>query len=247
MTKKDVVKNIVLPIGIVFISIVFAIVFNDFGLGILTLLFGFLNAYYMAIGKWYNYLYGIAFSVTYSITSAFNGFYGFAIFTVIIYTPIQIVGLVNWFKKRERGDVLVKSLGVKTDILLTLFVVLGSLLVGFLLGLIPTQNLPYLDAVSQILNLSGIILSCLRLSEQWIIFLFNNIADLAIWITNCLRGGPNAQMMLVVSIMYLVMNIYGWIYWVSLERKQKQNKFDVIQLKKESQDNQINKNKISEE
>ena len=37
------------------------------------------------------------------------------------------------------------------------------------------------------------------------------------------------------------------IYWVSLERKQKQNKFDVIQLKKESQDNQINKNKISEE
>ena len=43
------------------------------------------------------------------------------------------------------------------------------------------------------------------------------------------------------------MNIYGWIYWVSLERKQKQNKFDVIQLKKESQDNQINKNKISEE
>ena len=66
MTKKDVVKNIVLPIGIVFISIVFAIVFNDFGLGILTLLFGFLNAYYMAIGKWYNYLYGIAFSVTYS-------------------------------------------------------------------------------------------------------------------------------------------------------------------------------------
>lgn len=221
MTKKKIIENIVAPIGIVILSIVFAIIFHDFTLGFVTLLVGFLNAYYMALGKWYNYIFGILFSIFYSIACAINGLFGFAIFSVILYTPIQIVGIVNWFRKQENGEVLVNSLSIKKGIITIALAVSGSFLVGILLSIIPRQTMPYFDAVSQILNLLGIVFTIFRYRESWILFLFNNVIDLVIWIIKFVKHTEYSSMMLVVAIMYLVMNIYGIVYWIFIEGKQK--------------------------
>lgn len=99
INKKTLIYDIIIPSIIVLVSVAFAVIFKDYIWGLTTLLFGFLNAYYMAVGKWYNYIFGILFSITYAIVCYFNGLFGFAIFTVLAYTPIQIIGLVKWFKK----------------------------------------------------------------------------------------------------------------------------------------------------
>lgn len=220
MSKEKVIKNIIAPVIIVIISIVFAIIFNDYVFGLITLVAGFLNAYYMIIGKWYNYIFGIIFSITYSIVCFINGLYGFAIFTIILYTPIQITGLVKWFKKQSNDAVEVKSLSVKHGLLLTVAVCLFSAVLGFLLNLIPTQQMSYFDSVSQMINLCGIILSTLRYREMWYVWLANNVVDLLIWIKNFIDGSSNSGMMLVVSIMYFLTNIYGLINWIKLEKIQ---------------------------
>mgnify|MGYP003290910214 CR=1 FL=1 len=53
----------------------------------------------------------------------------------------------------------------------------------------------------------------LRFKECWIVWLFNNTIDLSIWIISVIKAGPNAIMMLLVSIGYLLINIYGLIKW----------------------------------
>lgn len=224
INKKTLIYDIIIPSIIVLVSVAFAVVFKDYIWGLTTLLFGFLNAYYMAVGKWYNYIFGILFSITYAIVCYFNGLFGFAIFTVLAYTPIQIIGLVKWFKKTEDKTVKVRSLSVGWGIVLSLGLVALSAGVGFLLTLIPGQNLAFLDSASQMINLAGIFLLTFRFRESWYVWLANNTIDLAIWIINTVKNTQSAPMMLVVSVMYFVMNIYGLVEWIVIEKKQKTNK-----------------------
>lgn len=221
LNKKTLIFEIIIPIAIACTSVAFALIFGDYLWGLLTLLFGFLNAYYMAIGRWYNYIFGILFSVVYSIVCYFNGLFGFAIFTVVAYTPLQIYGLIKWFKKKEDNTVFVRSLPLKWGIFLTVGVIMLSVALGFLLTLIPGQNLAFLDSTSQIINLAGALFVTLRFRESWYIFFANNIIDLAIWIINVINNTQNSQMMLVVSVMYFLMNIYGVVAWIAIEKKQK--------------------------
>ena len=229
-TKKKLL-NIGMPIIITVLSLIFAFLFNDFSFGFITLLAGFLNAYYMMVGKWYNYIFGIIFSVVYAYVCFINGLYGFAIFTILLYTPIQIIGIIKWFKNRVDDVVKIKSLSIKNGLLLTLGICLSSLLLGFLLSLIPSQRLSLLDAVSQMINLGGIILCIYRYREMWFVWLVNNLVDLAIWIINFINHTSNAGMMLVVSIIYLIFNILGLIFWIKTEKHQLKNRQIIVNEK----------------
>lgn len=53
----------------------------------------------------------------------------------------------------------------------------------------------------------------LRFKESWWIWLVNNVIDLIIWIITFINNGEGSMMMLLVSIGYLLINIYGIIKW----------------------------------
>ena len=59
----------------------------------------------------------------------------------------------------------------------------------------------------------------LRFKECWAVWLFNNSIDLSIWIINAINKSPNSVMMLLVSIGYLLINVYGLIKWYNFEKK----------------------------
>ena len=84
--------------------------------------------------------------------------------------------------------------------------------------MIPNQQLAFLDASSNIINLCGIILMNLRFKECWAVWLFNNSIDLSIWIISFVKGSPNSTMMLLVSIGYLLINVYGLIKWIKMAK-----------------------------
>lgn len=90
---------------------------------------------------------------------------------------------------------------------------MGSFILGYLLSLIPGQRLAFLDASSNCLNLCGVILMILRFKESWWIWLINNIIDLTIWIITTINKGDGSLMMLLTSLGYLLINIYGIISW----------------------------------
>ena len=219
--RKTFIREFIVIISTILVSMTFGIIFNDYVWGTLTLIFGFLNAYYMALGKWINYVYGILVTITYTYICTINGLYGWLIFSIIFYLPVQIYGIINWFKNKNGNEVKMKSFTLKNSIIICTLILLFSVILGTLLSLIPSQNLAFLDSTSQIINICGVILVSIRFRECWYIWLANNIIDLSIWIINVLKGTANCEMALITSIMYLVMNIIGLICWIKIEKQQK--------------------------
>lgn len=96
---------------------------------------------------------------------------------------------------------------------------------GYLLSLIPTQRLSWLDAASNCVNLCGIILMTMRYAESWWIWMVNNTLDLTIWTIILISGSSaEAPMMFATSIAYLLINIYGAIKWQREGKIQHQNR-----------------------
>ncbi len=217
MIKK---KAFLYPFIIIIFSIVCGILTKDYFLGTATLMCGLLNGYYASTRRVCNYVFGLLFCIFNLYVSYLNGLYGIFAFSLIIFVPSQIQGFISWLKNRNKNnDVIVRHFDLKTSLIVIVSSLLGSLGLGYLLTKVPGQNLAFLDSTSTILNVCTIVLMNLRYKEFWIIYLFNNIVDLIIWSINVCYGTPNAMMMLIVSIGYLLMNIYGLYKWLDSEEK----------------------------
>ena len=138
--------------------------------------------------------------------------------SLVIYFPSQIQGYLSWKKNTNNNEVQVRGFNTKNSIIITTSCIVGSIILGFLLSKIPGQQLAFLDSSSNILNLCGIILMNLRFKECWAVWLFNNTIDLMIWVVNFMNNTANSEMMLLVSIGYLLINIYGLIKWYKKSR-----------------------------
>lgn len=217
MNKKN---AFLYPFIIIIFSIVCGIITKDYFLGTATLMCGLLNGYYASTRKVCNYVFGLLFCVFNLYVSYLNGLYGIFAFSLIIFVPSQIQGFISWLKNRNKNnEVIVRHFDLKTSLIVIVSSLLGSLGLGYLLTKVPGQNLAFLDSTSTILNVCSIVLMNLRYKEFWIIYLFNNIVDLIIWSINAWYGTPNAMMMLIVSIGFLLMNIYGLYKWLDSEEK----------------------------
>lgn len=217
MNKKN---AFLYPFIIIIFSIVCGIITKDYFLGTATLMCGLLNGYYASTRKVCNYVFGLLFCVFNLYVSYLNGLYGIFAFSLIIFVPSQIQGFISWLKNRNKNnEVIVRHFDLKTSLIVIVSSILGSLGLGYLLTKVPGQNLAFLDSTSTILNVCSIVLMNLRYKEFWIIYLFNNIVDLIIWSINAWYGTPNAMMMLIVSIGFLLMNIYGLYKWLDSEEK----------------------------
>ena len=230
--KSKIIKIYIIPYAIVVASLLLGLIFKSDLFGISTLICGSLSAYYMAIGKWYCYIFGMLHSIFYAYNGAINGLFGILIFTVLFYVPLNIFGLVNWFKNKEPDHVKMKCMSAKTTVLLCCVVVSTSLCLGILLSLVPSEQLAFLDSTSQIINLCGVVLGTLRYREAWFIWICNNIIDLAIWIINIINHSANAEMMLSTVVAFFILNIIGLINWIKTQKRENTNQQNWITIKK---------------
>lgn len=188
----------------------------------LILTTGLLNGWYAGLGKWYNYAYGAVFAIINSYVSWQSHLYGIACLSALLYFPLQIQGMVDWHtRKNKNSEVKVRGFNTKTSILITICCFAGSVALGSILTKIPGQELAFLDATSNAINICAIILMNLRFRECWWVLLGNNVADLTIWIINFSNQTPNSLMMLIVSIGYLGLNIIGLLKWEKIKNKRR--------------------------
>lgn len=205
------------------ISIVSGIISNDLLVGGNILLTGLLCAYFASEGKRINYILGLINYLLMGYVALKNNLFGIFFFYIFIFSPLQVKGFITWNKNLNSDkNVKVREFTLKNSIIITLSCILGSFLLGYLLTLIPSQRLAFMDATSNCINLCGVILMILRFKEAWWIWLINNIIDLIIWIITTINGGKGAIMMLLVSIGYLLINIYGVLKW-NIEAQKSKN------------------------
>lgn len=223
---KDRTKLVFVPTIFGVIAIALGIASGDYVIGTFILMSGLLNAWYASLSKSYNFFFGTIFCLLSSYVAYINGLYGIFFLSLFIYAPLQVLGWISWREKEDDNhEVKIKRFTFKNSIIITGSCIIGSVLLGLLLSQIPGQQLAFLDASSNAINICGILLMHLRFRECWWILLFNNTIDLSIWIINVISGNPNSIMMLLTSISYLAINLYGLIMW------HKNSKHRVIHLK----------------
>lgn len=212
----------------IIISLISGIISNDTIVGGTILLTGLLCAYFASEGKRLNYILGLINYLLMGYVSLKNNLYGIFFFYIFIFSPLQIKGFLTWNRNlSENKNVKIREFTLKNSFFITLSCILGSLLLGYLLTLIPNQRLAWMDASSNCINLCGVILMILRFKESWWLWLINNIIDLGIWILTFINKGEGSTMMLLVSIGYLLINIYGIIKWTLEAKKDKIGRKDI--------------------
>lgn len=203
------------------ISVISGIASNDLIIGGSTLFTGLLCAYFASEGKRINYILSLINYFLMGYVAFQNHLYGIFFFYIFVFSPLQISGFITWKKNLdENNNVKVRQFTLKNSIIITISCILGSFLLGSLLSIIPNQQLAFLDASSNCINLCGVILMIFRFKECWWVWLSNNIIDLAIWTITVINNGTNSIMMFLVSIGFLLINISGIIKWHFDSKKQ---------------------------
>lgn len=216
-------KNSIIIISSFIFSFLIGFITKDYLIGSLILFTSIMNSYLASIGKKANYITGFISCLLTGYISLKNNLYGLFLFYIFVFAPIQIYGFINWKNNEdENSNVIVRGFTLKNSVIIILSCIIGSFVLGYLLTLIPNQKLAFMDASSNCINLCGVILMILRFKEAWWVWLINNVIDLIIWIIMFINNGTNSFMMLLSSLAYLLINIYGIIKW-SIEAKKNRN------------------------
>ena len=217
-------KYIVITIICALISLISGIISKDILIGGTALFTALTCSYFASEGKKINYILGLINSLLIGYVSLRNNLYGMFFFYIFIFSPLQIQGLLAWNKNlNEEKNVKVREFTLKKAILIVLFCLIGSILIGYLLTLIPGQQLAFMDSTSNCINLCGVILMILRFKESWWLWLINNTVDMIIWTILFINKGVGSFMMFLVALGYLIINIYGIIKW-TIEAKKNNSK-----------------------
>ena len=224
ISKIKVDKNLIIIIFSLVFSFSISFIAKDFFIGGLILFTSIMNSYLASIGKKSSYITGFISCLLMSYVSFKNNLYGLFFFYAFIFTPFQIYGFINWKNNEdENNNVKVREFTLKNSIMIVFLCIIGSFILGYFLTLIPNQKLAFMDASSNCINLCGVILMILRFKEAWWVWLANNTIDLIIWIIMAVTKGSGSVMMLLSSLAYLLINVYGIIKWSIKAKESKTN------------------------
>ena len=168
----------------------------------------------------YNFLVSIAFiEVTETIIYLSLNLYSCALVSLLFWIPIDIVSFFKWKKNLDiKEDVTkVKKLNWWQDILIIGAIAAFSLVVGWLLSLLPGCEDTYLDAFVSALGMANGILLLLRYNEQWFAWFAYLIFDAILWIIS------GHYIMLITVIAMMINTVYGFVRWILyIKRKSKE-------------------------
>lgn len=208
-TKERIINGICIAF-----SICTGLLANDLVIGGGILATGLLSAYYASKAKRVNYLLGFANYLLTAYVSWQNQLFGIFLFYTLIFAPLQLKGFFAWKKHiDDENEVSVRGFTLSKGIGIIAASIVSSLLLGFGLSLIPGQQLSYLDAFANCVNLFGVLLMIRRYKEAFWLWLINNIVDLVIWTLLLMNDGNGAFMMFLASVGFLVINLYGIVNW----------------------------------
>lgn len=211
--KNKKYNQVIVPILVCIISIIIGIFSKNTFVGMIVLITGILNSYYSSVGNKINFPIGVINNLALSYVALKNNNYGLVIFNLLFFMPINIKGYFEWNKNSNKDVVKNRGLGLKKGVITIILSIVAGLLVAYLLQLIPGERLTYLDSFTNVISFIAGILLMLRYNESWILYLVNNVLDLTLWIINFSSGGFDSLMVLLMSIMYLVINIYALFKW----------------------------------
>ena len=218
-------KDILVKILCIILSIIAGIITNDIFIGGTLLATGLLSRYLAYMGKRSNYIFGTANALIMAYIAFKNNLFGSFIGSAFIFAPLQAYGFFAWSRNLDKTKtVKIKKFTIKDSLIVTIGCALGGIIFGYILTLIPGQQLAFMDSTIACIDVCAIILMNLRFREAWGLLVINGILTIIIWTIAFAGGGENALMRLITSVGFLIINICSLIKW-STSKKVKIEKF----------------------
>ncbi|MBN1864326.1 MAG: nicotinamide mononucleotide transporter [Victivallales bacterium] len=168
----------------------------------------------IAIGRREGYLVGLYNSLSYSILAYGNGLYGEVYLNILFFVPTGVVGYVMWSRHTGRDrTVEMRQLGWPQRLMVATVCVACTVGLGFVLGLNPRQNTPFIDAATNVLSVVATFLMMWRYKEQWLLYILLNIVTIGMWFLRFRAGGAAGDLMITMWVLFLLNSLFGYWRW----------------------------------
>ena len=163
----------------------------------------------------------VIFSVFYGIVSLSFKYYGEMITYVFMTMPIAIISIITWLKhpsKQTKNEVEVNELKWKEYIFLAILSLVVTFVFYFILKVFNTNNL-IISTVSILTSFVAAYLSMRRSRYYAIAYACNDIVLIILWILASIEQ-INYFSMVICFVAFLASDIYAFINWGRLQKKQ---------------------------
>ncbi|MBQ1213458.1 MAG: nicotinamide mononucleotide transporter [Tidjanibacter sp.] len=165
----------------------------------------------------------LVFSTLYGVISYHYAYYGEVLTYVGMTAPMAIIALVSWARHpyKESAEVEVARITGRQIVILTLLTIAVTVLFYFILRALGTANL-LTSTLSVTTSFLAVYLTYLRSPYYAIGYAANDIVLTVLWIMAAFDN-PAYLPMVFCFVMFLVNDIYGFINWRRMQRRQQEN------------------------
>lgn len=162
----------------------------------------------------------IAFAGLYTIVSLKQAYYGEVITYVFMTGGIAVLSTIEWIRHPySRGTVRVGHPSRRALALVGALTVAVTVMLYFVLRALGTASLLF-STVSVATSFAASSLTLLRSPLYAVAYTLNDVVLIILWSIAALSD-PSAIPMIISFVVFLVNDIYGFISWLKLERKQR--------------------------
>lgn len=206
------VERIVFPLEILLIILI-SILMNDSKIALLSAICGISYTILAGKGKISCYLFGLCGTMCYAYLAFQNGLYGNLALYAMYYFPMQIVGIFKWKKylKKNSQEIIKTKLSSKERIYYALGSFVFSVVLYFVLKNLQDLS-PFMDSVTAILSIVGLVLTVKRCIEQWYVWFIVNGISTIMWL-NAYLHGSNCFATILMWATYFVLSVYFLHTW----------------------------------
>lgn len=164
-------------------------------------------------GKISCYIFGLTGTMCYAYLAFQNALYGNLILYMFYYFPMQILGIFKWKKhlKRDTQEIVKTKLKPYERIIYTILAILFSIILSFVLKKTGDAT-PFIDAVTTVFSVLGLILTVKRCIEQWYVWFVVNVLSVFMWI-EAYMNGSNCFATILMWATYVVLSVYFLFTW----------------------------------
>lgn len=190
-------------------------------LSLVASLIGVTGLIFIAKGMILGQVLTIVFSVLYGIVSWIFHYYGEVITYVCMTAPMAAVALVAWMRHpyKDSGEVEVANVTVRQVALLCLATACVTVLFYFILGALGTANLLF-STLSVATSFLAVGLTWMRSPWYALGYSANDVVLIVLWVLASIED-PAYTPMVACFVMFLANDIYGFINWRRMRRRQR--------------------------
>ncbi len=184
-------------------------------------LVGVISVAFCAKGNPLGHVFGIIFSIFYSIISFSFAYYGELITYLFMTLPMAVFSLVSWLKnphKENKAEVAVGKIGKKDVLQTIIFSIIVTIAFYFILRYLNTTNL-LISTISITTSFAAAFLSYKRSEFYALAYALNDLVLIILWILAVLEDTSYISV-IICFVVFLVNDIYAFLNWRKMKMRQ---------------------------